>query len=314
MKLFIALIELIMDRIIATEVFVAIVERGSMTAAAEDLAMSRAMVTRYLAQMETWAGARLLHRTTRKLSLTDAGEIILERCRQLLALTKDMYLAERQGSDALRGLLRISCSQSLGQKAIVIAVAEYLRCYPHVTVDVQMSNQLVNLVEERIDLALRITNQLDLNQIARPLSTCYSVICASPAYLAKRGTPLHPQDLALHNCLTYSYFGKTHWYFGDQDNKLSVAVSGNLSANDSGILMAGALAGAGITLQPVYLVAPLLVSGKLVKLLADYQPQAMGIYAIYTSRQQMPIILRTMLDFLVEWFATDAQWQQFVVK
>ncbi|MHA7845555.1 LysR family transcriptional regulator [Serratia sp. D1N4] len=298
-----------MDRITAAEVFVTIVERGSMIAAADRLEMSRAMVTRYLAQMEQWAGARLLHRTTRKLSLTDAGERTLERCRQMLALAVEIDLADNQQSDDLRGLLRITCSQSLGQTALVGAVAQYLKRHPQVAVDLQMNNRAVNLVEERIDLALRITNELDPNLIARPLSTCASVVCASPAYLAAYGTPRHPQDLATHNCLTYSYFGKSLWHFDCQGVKSAVAVSGNLSANESVVLLAGTVQGAGISLQPYYSAAPLLAKGDLIELLPDYMPQAMGIYGIYTSRRQMPATLRTMLDFLVEWFATDSGWR-----
>lgn len=297
-----------MDRITAAEVFITIVDRGSMIAAAETLEMSRAMVTRYLAQMEQWAGARLLHRTTRKLSLTDAGERTLERCRQMLALAGEIDLVEGEQSDELRGLLRITCSQSLGQTALVGAVAQYLKRHPQVAVDLQMNNRTVNLVEERIDLALRITNELDPNLIARPLSSCASVVCASPAYLAAYGTPRHPQDLALHNCLTYSYFGKSLWHFDHQGVKSAVAVSGNLSANESVVLMAGTAQGAGISMQPYYSAAPLLASGDLIELMPEYRPQSMGIYGIYTSRRQMPATLRTMLDFLVEWFARDASW------
>jgi DNA-binding transcriptional LysR family regulator len=298
-----------MDRITAAEVFITIVDRGSMIAAAETLEMSRAMVTRYLAQMEQWAGARLLHRTTRKLSLTDAGERTLERCRQMLALAGEIDLVEGEQSDELRGLLRITCSQSLGQTALVGAVAQYLKRHPQVAVDLQMNNRTVNLVEERIDLALRITNELDPNLIARPLSSCASVVCASPTYLAAHGTPRHPQDLALHNCLTYSYFGKSLWHFDLQGVKSAVAVSGNLSANESVVLMAGTVQGAGISMQPYYSAAPLLASGELIELMPDYRPQSMGIYGIYTSRRQMPATLRTMLDFLVEWFAHDPDWQ-----
>ncbi len=293
-----------MDRITAAEVFVAIVERGSMIAAAEALDMSRAMVTRYLAQMEQWAGVRLLHRTTRKLSLTHAGEATLERCRRMLEFAQDMDATVGLENDDLRGLLRISCSQSLGQSALVVAVTDYLRHHPQVAVDLQMNNRTVNLVEERIDLALRITNELDPNLIARPLAICHSVVCASPAYLAAKGIPKDPHDLAVHNCLTYSYFGKSLWHFDQQGVKSSVAVGGNLSANESVVLLSCALEGAGITLQPSYSVAPYIARGELVKLLPDYQPQAMGIYGIYTSRRQMPATLRTMLDFLVEWFAT----------
>lgn len=221
----------------------------------------------------------------------------------------EIDLVEEGQSDELRGLLRITCSQSLGQTALVGAVAQYLKRHPQVAVDLQMNNRAVNLVEERIDLALRITNELDPNLIARPLSSCASVVCAAPAYLAAHGTPRQPQDLALHNCLTYSYFGKSLWHFDAQGVKSAVAVSGNLSANESVVLMAGTVQGAGISMQPYYSAAPLLASGELVELLPGYRPQSMGIYGIYTSRRQMPATLRTMLDFLVEWFASDPQWQ-----
>ncbi|MEH2921616.1 LysR family transcriptional regulator [Samsonia erythrinae] len=298
-----------MDRITAAEVFVTIIERGSMSAAAETLDMSRAMVTRYLAEMENWAGARLLHRTTRKLSLTDAGEKTLARCREMLALTADMRIENETDDTALSGLLRLSCSQSLAQGALGMAVAAFLRHHPRLAIDLQMNNRAVNLVEERIDLALRITNELDPNLIARPLARCESVLCASPSYLNAHGIPRQLTDLSIHNCLTYNYFGKSLWHFSRGNEKFTIPVSGNLSGNESLVLLAGALEGAGMTLQPHYSVATYLASGQLVALLPEYRPQAMGIYGIYTSRRQMPLALRTLLDFLVDWFAHDPRWQ-----
>jgi DNA-binding transcriptional LysR family regulator len=297
-----------MDRLIAAQVFVAINERGSLIAAADALDMSRAMVTRYLAQMENWAGARLLHRTTRKLGLTSAGEATLARCRQMLEVASQMPVAADAKEDEPQGMLRISCSQSLAQDVLAPALAEYLRRYPRTAIDLQISNKLVNLVEERIDLAIRITNQLDPNLIARPLANCASVICASPAYLRGHGTPLRVEDLALHNCLTYSYFGKSLWEFEHGDQPVSVPVSGNLSANESGVLLQAAVHGAGITMQPELSAMPLIADGRLVALLPRYQPRGMGVYGVYASRQHQSATLRTMLDFLVQWFASEATW------
>lgn len=296
-----------MDRLIAAEVFISIVERGSMIAAAQALGMSRAMVTRYLAQMEEWAGARLLHRTTRKLSLTAAGDETLSRCRQLLEITAHMAVST-SSSDEPQGLLRISCAQSLAQSVLAGAVSQYLRRYPQTAVDLQTSNHAVNLIEERIDLAVRITNALEPNLIARQLASCASVVCAAPSYLVAQGTPARVEDLAVHNCLTYSYFGKSLWQFSRAGENYSVPVSGNLSANDSLVLLSATLQGAGIALQPRYSAAPLIASGQLVELLPSYQPQEMGIYGIYTSRKQLPRTLRSMLDFLLDWFANDPQW------
>lgn len=299
-----------MDRITAARVFVTIAERGSMIAAADVLDMSRAMVTRYLAEMESWAGARLLHRSTRRLSLTDAGEATLARCRAMLELAGAMPV----GADdpALpQGLLRIACSQSLAQATLAAAITAYLRRYPRVTVDVQVDSRAVNLVEQRIDLALRITNALEPNLIARPLGRCDSVVCAAPAYLAQRGTPLRPDDLASHNCLTYSYFGKSLWQFTGKDGEsVSVPVGGNLSANEDTVLLRAAVEGAGVVLQPWYSVTPLIAAGKLVPLLPGHVPQMMGIYGIYSSRQHLSPALRAMLDFLLEWFAANPDWLQ----
>ena len=297
-----------MDRITAAQVFVAIAERGSMVAASEALGMSRAMVTRYLAEMEQWAGARLLHRSTRRLSLTDAGDATLVRCRQMLEVAGAMAVTSLDGADTPHGLLRITCSQSLAQTALAGAVATYLRRYPRAAVDLQMENRAVNLVEQRIDLAIRITNALEPNLIARQLASCDSVVVAAPAYLAAHGTPRRVEDLAMHNCLTYTYFGKSLWQFTHQGEALTVPVSGRLSANESLVLLVATVEGAGISLQPRFSAAPLIASGQLVELLPDWRPQSMGIYGIYTSRQHMSPLLRTMLDFLVEWFERDSRW------
>lgn len=297
-----------MDRIIAARVFVSIAERGSMIAAADALDMSRAMVTRYLAEMEEWAGARLLHRSTRRLSLTDAGDITLARCRRMLEVADGMAVAAGDDADTPQGLLRITCSQSLAQAELAAAVGEYLKRYPRTSVDLQVNNRAVNLIEERIDLALRITNALEPNLIARQLGHCDSVVCAAPSYLKERGTPQRPQDLAGHNCLTYTYFGKSLWQFTGADGAaVSVPVSGNLSANDDLILLKAAEQGSGIALQPLYSAAPLIAAGKLVALLPGYTPSRMGIYGIYTSRQHMSPALRTMLDLLLTWFGPKSR-------
>ena len=293
-----------MDRIKAAEVFVAIVERGSLSGAAEGLDMSRAMVTRYLAQMEDWSGSRLLHRTTRRIGLTPAGETTLARCRQIVEIAAQMMVADGSEADTPRGLLRIACAQSLAQEVLSAAVTAYLRRYPQTAVDLVVDNRTINLVEERIDLAVRITNDLDPNLIARPLGKCESVVVAAPSYLAAHGVPRRVEDLAVHNCLTYSYFGKSLWKFTDAKTGApsDVPVSGNLSANESMALLAAAREGAGVVLQPVFAAAPLIATGQLVRLLPEHVPQALGIHGVYSSRRQMPAALRAMLDFLVDWF------------
>ncbi|CCG86182.1 LysR family transcriptional regulator [Erwinia piriflorinigrans] len=294
-----------MDRLTAANVFITIVQRGSLTAAAETLDMSRAMVTRYLTQMENWSGARLLHRSTRRLSLTPAGEHALARCQQMMTLAAEIEYSNQPEGEALSGLLRVSCSLSLGQSLIMAAIHTFQQRHPGVGIDLHISNQRINLVEERIDLALRITAQLEPNLIARPLNSCRSVICAAPQYLARAGKPQTPQQLTQYNCLTYSHFGKSLWHFTKGEEKEAVAVSGNLSANDSVMLLAATQAGSGISMQPIYSAAPLLANGQLIALLPEYQLEDLGIYAIYTSRQHQPARLRALVDFLASWFVGE---------
>lgn len=298
-----------MDRLTATRVFVEVVDRGSQTAAAEHLDLSRAMVSRYLAELEGWVGVRLLHRTTRKLSLTQVGNELLPHCREMLHTAEMMRATGIKANDGPSGNLRIATSQSFAQTWLSPVLVEYLARYPNTSVDVLVGSQAVNLVEERIDLALRITNQLEPNQVARHLGDCHSVVCAAPAYLAKAGTPKEPHELAGHNCLTYSYFGRSLWHFTGQQGTLQVPVAGNLSSNDTAVLLEAAVNAGGICLQPLYAAAPLLEDGRLVRLLPGWQPQSLGIHAIYASRRQMLPALRALLDFIAERLAADPLWQ-----
>ncbi|WP_043762131.1 LysR family transcriptional regulator, partial [Aeromonas taiwanensis] len=255
-------------------------------------------------------GARLLHRTTRRLSLTGPGEEALNRARAMLALGDEMEQLAVRGDDAPKGQLRVTSSYSLSDALLVKMANDYLGRYPGTAIDILLLDRTVNLVEERIDLALRITNDLDPNLVARRLGTCHSVVCASPAYLARHAPPQQVQDLALHNCLTYTYFGKSLWEFQGPHGPESVPVSGNLSANISNLLLSATLDGAGISLQPRYSVQSHLESGALVPLLSQWQPKRLGVYAVYGTRKQMSPLLRSFLDFLVARMADDPLWQE----
>lgn len=289
-------------------VFVTVVDLGSQSAAADHLDLSRPVVSRYLAELEDWVGARLLHRTTRKLSLTAAGGETLPRCRQLLELCGDMQAAVSEPDDAPRGLLRLSVSTSFGQAQLGAAIAEYVKLYPLVTVDLHMLDRTVNLVDERIDLAIRTSNDLDPNLIARRLTVCRSVVCATPAYLREHPAPQKVEDLARHNCLTHSYFGKSLWHFEENGEHVSVPVHGNITANEASTLMRVTLAGAGVAMLPSYQAGELIRSGELVRLLPHAEPRQMNIYAVYASRKHMPSALRSLLDFLVLRFPEEPVW------
>lgn len=297
-----------MDRLTAMRVFVTVVDLGSQSAAADHLELSRPVVSRYLAELEDWVGARLMQRTTRKLSLTAAGNETLPRCRQMLEMAGDLQAAVRRPDDAPHGELRISVSTSFGHAQLVEAVADYVKRYPGVKVDLQMLDRTVNLVDERIDLAIRTSNDLDPNLIARRLTVCRSVICASPAYLREHPAPQRVEDLARHNCLTHSYFGHSLWHFEVHGEAVSVPVQGSISANEALTLQRATLAGAGIAMLPTYLVAESLRSKALIRLLPDAKPRELNLNAVYTSRKHMPATLRSMLDFLAERFSAEPAW------
>lgn len=289
-----------MDRIVAANVFIAIVEQGSLTGAADRLDMSRSMVTRYLAEMEGWAGMRLLHRSTRKIGLTPAGEKALAHCREIQSIAQQMRCDFEEEEAPLKGRLRISCSPSFGSDVLIPIFHTYMQRHPGVAVDLHVSNQAVNLIEERIDLAIRITNDLDPNLIARKLGDCNSAICASADYIKQYGVPKTPDALSQHNCLIYSRFDRSLWEFESNDDVMSVPVSGSLSANDPSVLLRAAEMGIGISIQPEYSVMEKIASGELIRLLPDYRAQPLGIYGIYSSRKHMSRALRLMLDLLVE--------------
>lgn len=293
-----------MDRMTAMHVFVEVVERGSLTGAAEALDMSRAMVTRYLAEVERWLGARLLHRTTRRISLTGPGEAALLRFRQMLALGDELQGELASDNPEPHGLLRVTASVSFGQLHLAAAVADFVKRHPLTRVELLLVDRVVNLVEERVDVAVRISRAVDPSLIARHLAPCRSVLCAAPSYLAERGAPTTADALAAHNCLTHHYVGKSVWHLQHEGRPIAVAVSGNISANEASLLLEAVRAGAGIAMLPTYQIAPLLRSGELVEVLPGYTVESMAIHAVYASRRQLPTLMRSFLDFLVERFAS----------
>lgn len=299
-----------MDRLTAMAVFVTVVERGSLSKAADALDMSRAMVTRHLAELESWLDARLLHRTTRRLALTAAGEAALDRCRAMLALGEDLQSTLRSDATTPSGRLRLTCSTSFGISVLAALVAEYTALHPQTSIDLLQLDRTVNLVEERMDLAIRIARTLDPGLVGRRLSVCRSVLCASPAYLSRAGAPVAPEDLGAHVCLTHHFVGNTLWSLQRGEVTESVAVRGSFSANDATCLQQGARVGAGIAMLPTYLVADDLRAGALIRVLPEWSVPEMGIHAVYQSRRQMPAIMRSFLDFLVARLGDPPAWDR----
>ncbi|WP_297123012.1 LysR family transcriptional regulator [Enterobacter sp. ECC-175] len=286
-----------MDRVIAAQVYNRICELGSLSAAARALGISRPMVSRYLEQMEKWAGARLVNRSTRKLTLTAAGEKVLQKTRTLSQISQE--IEGQSASDMPSGTLRVACAHFTAMQAIAPVLPDLLARFPQMRVELDVNNHPVSLVGERIDVAIRITDTPEPGMIARRLGECRSVLCASPQYLAARGTPARLEDLAEHNCLHYSFFAGQSWRFITAEGEpVSVAVSGNLSASISSLLMDAAINHCGIAMLPEREAQDALQKGALVPVLSELTPKPIGIFGIYQSRDYQPAAQRVFLDAL----------------
>ena len=291
-----------MDRIEAMNIFLTVVETGSFTATADRLDLSRPMVTRAVALVEEWFNARLLQRTTRRVSLTSAGERAVTHCQKMVDLAAEIEqdILAQQGE--LQGSLRIASNSSFGSTHLLLAIKDFLQRHPKLNIQFQLSDQSVNLIDERIDLAIRFTNQPDPNLIARPLATCHSLLVASPGYLAQKGVPQTPQDLAEHIYLAHANINRKEWKFYQNEREISLELTSQFTTNDTGALLNLTLAGGGIAMLPKYLLNEHLASQQLVPILTDWQLPTYQIYALYSSRHKLPLTIRTLVDFLVERF------------
>ena len=299
-----------MDRLTAVRVFVEVADRGSLTQTAEHLEMSAAMVSRYLAAVEDWFDARLLHRTTRKVSLTDAGLAALPACRQMLEIAEEARATAAQRSREPAGVLRVTTASSFADAQLTPALIEFQQHYPQVEIVLAVGDKPTDLVAERVDLAVRITNNLDPAMIARPLARCRSMLCASPEYLQRHGLPRTADDLRQHHCIAHAFgIGKQYRLTRNDGETITVPVDWRFHTNETAILRRAALSGAGIGMLPTYYLGDDLSSGRLVHLLPDHEPDVLGIHAIYLSRQHQPLALRLLVDFLVARFAGEpAPW------
>jgi DNA-binding transcriptional LysR family regulator len=300
-----------MDQLSAIRTFVEIADRGSLTRAAEALDLSRAMVSRHLEGLESWLGARLLHRTTRRVSLSDAGTEALPRLRQMLDLAADVQAVAGARRSEPTGRLRVTTSLSFAVPNLTQAIVEFHSRHARIEVELLTVDRAVDLVAERIDLAVRITNRLDEGVVARRLATCRSALCASPAYLRRRGQPQRPEDLAQHACITHAFGSRAEYRLRHGGKLHTVGVKGPLSSNETFVLRQAALAGAGIAMLPTYFVGDDLARGRLVRLLPEHEPETLGIHAVYLSRQHQPQPLKLLIDFLAERFGGDvAPWDR----
>ena len=284
--------------------FALVAEMGSFTAAAQKAELPKSSVSQRISQLEQQVGIRLLNRTTRRISLTFAGEHYLVHCREMLAASERAEYAIQRLRENPSGRLRITCPAGIGATLLAHMNAEFQLRYPEVSLDVSISDDVVDLVEAGFDVALRTGKPQDSSLIGRMIGHCPRYMLASPDYLAQHGTPGSPEELAQHNCLHYSFFAGQSWHFlTPEGESLSVAVSGNLSASISSLLMDAAIKHCGIAMLPEREARTALEQGWLVPVLEALEPKPLAIHGIYQSREYQPAALRAFLDELARYLA-----------
>lgn len=293
-----------MDRFSEIRAFVTVAEQGSFVAAADRLELSRAMVTKLVSALEGRLGVRLMHRTTRRLSLTAEGESYLAEASVLLSELDELESRLSQGASRPAGRLRVTAPVSFGQRFLGQAVTRFHQLYPHIEIELSLSDRRVDLVEEGYDLALRVTRMGDSSLIARRLAAVSDVVCASPEYLRVHGEPTHPGQLAEHNCLIYTLTDQAGtWSYRAPDGEEGrIKVHGSLRANNGDILVDAAVNGLGLTLQPRFLLQDALAQGLLVEIMSDYRWHDLELYAVYPVRRHVPGKVRVFVDFLLVFF------------
>lgn len=291
--------------------FAQVVKARSFSGAARRLEISKSRVSKAIARLEAALGVRLLHRSTRSLSLTEVGEVYFEHCDRML---DELAQAEETiGRLHLepRGKLKFSAPVAFSTLHVAPALADFMQRYPELKVDMTISDRLVDLVEEGYDLALRIAPEPSANLVAHRLAPIRRKICASPNYLAKFGVPEKPEDLARHNCLDYTYMNaQGYWHLQSGDVDVSIPVSGSLRINDDEALSQAVLGGLGLALLPTFIVGSELQSGRLVEVLPGYVPVERFIYAVHMPNRHLPQKVRAFIDFMRERFGEQPYWDR----
>jgi DNA-binding transcriptional LysR family regulator len=288
-----------MDRLDAMHQFIRVAELGSFSAVAQQLGIARSVVTRQIAALETHLGVKLMVRSTRRLALTSAGTAYLEKCRVILNLVEAAETDVAEERQAPRGNIRISLPLSFGLKRLAPRLLEFSQRYPEVALDMDYSDRRVNLIEEGIDLSIRITRRLQPGDVARRIGSGRMLVVASPEYLARHGRPRHPSELAHHECLGYTAGGGGQsWQFMVDGQLASFPVRSRINANNGDVLTEAAAQGLGITLQPDFIADSFLAAGRVESILTDFPVPELGIYAMLPSNRHVPHRVRVLMDFL----------------
>jgi len=294
-----------MDRLSAMRAFRAVADSGSFSAAGRNLGRSKAAISKLVSDLEAHLGARLLNRTTRRVSLTEVGRGYHTRCVQLLADLDELEGIARDAQAEPRGTLRIAGPQTFGELYLVPALHDFAALHPGISVDLTLTDRFVDLIEDRFDLGIRIADLPDSTLVARRLADMRLILCASPAYLAEHGTPRVPQELTRHQCIVDTNFRLPwQWPFESNGARMTVRVAGRFAVNSARAACELASAGAGIALAPDFVADTHLAAGRLQALLTAYATAPRGIFVVYPHRRHVALRLRVLIDFLVERYAS----------
>ena len=301
-----------MDRMASMAAFTKVVGAGSFSAAALQMQVSQALVTKQIQELESWLGARLLNRTTRRLSLTEVGAAFYERAARILEAVEEAKNAAGALQTAPRGRLRVNAPVSFGLLHLAPVVTEFLQRFPEVSVELLVNDRVVDLLEGEFDVGVRIGRLRSSSLIARKIAPIRLAVCAAPDYLARHGVPKTPDDLSKHDCLEYTYFeSRGEWrLLNSKGDEIVVPVSGRYLANNGDVLRTTAIAGGGIILLPTFIIGEDLRAGRLVRLLPDYPPPEQGLHALYPPGRHLSAKVRSFVDFLVARFGGEPAWDR----
>ncbi len=299
-----------MDRFAHMQIFVGVVEAGSISAAAERLNLAKSAVSRRLAELEAHLGVSLIQRTTRRLNLTDSGRAYYARCVAILADVEEAESAVSQAHGALKGSLKVALPLAFGLLHLAPLIQDFMRLHPEVRFELDFNDRQIDLMQEGFDLAIRIATLADSSLIARRLAPIRHIVCASPGYLARHGTPRVAADLARHACLAYSNVRDPGlWSCRAPDGEaVQVRVPVQLAASSGEFLMQAAVADEGVVLLPTFYVCDALRSGQLQQVLADHVWPELAVYAVYPPTRHLSNRARVLIDFLVERLAGKPAW------
>ena len=292
-------------------IFTEVAKQGGFTAAAEVLGLSKSTVSKQIAALEDRLGAKLLNRTTRRLSLTEVGQAYYERCRRIVEEAEEAELAVTQLQAEPRGTLRVNAPVSFGTMHLARLLPDFMARYPDLSIDMDLNDRRVDLIEEGLDMAIRVGELGDSTLVARRLAPCRFTTVASPEYWAKHGRPQHPRDLVDHDCLVYKLRDRPgEMTFEGPDGPIDVATRGSLQSNNGEFLLAAVMAGRGVSICPTFFCGVQVSDGRLERVLEDYMRYEVAVYAVWPQSRHLSAKVRAFVDFLAERFGPEPYWDQ----